>query len=563
MNHHLPLRNKLIIMFSVMASLFLVALDQTIISTALGKIVEEFNAFESLGWIVTAYMLTTTVTVPIAGKMSDIFGRRLMLVIGVIVFVLGSLFSGMAGSVDALIWSRALQGIGGGIITANAFTIVGDLFVARERGKWQGLIGAVFGISSLIGPLLGGFLTESHNFLGFTTDWRWTFFINVPVGIAALAFLLKFCPPLKHSGHKTSIDYVGAGLLAAALSLLVLAVDNTETIFAGLLDTLNMSVVMLRVIMYSLVAILTVLFVVVERRVEEPILPMEFFKHKNFVLIISIALLFGSAFLGAIIYITQFNQQVFGATPTESGLMVLPLIAGLMTTSIGSGQLISRTGKYKLQMLIGMTVGTLALAALTQLSPETPYWFEAIMLVILGAGFGVAMPVMNLVVQSEFSINQLGAATSSTQLFRGLGSTVGIAVLGTMLTSGITASLTGIQDDPYVKMLAQSPVAKNIGDLSDTNTLLNLNMPEIKQKITDGAVEGFKQLPEAQREQAKEDFLNKQEQYSSRVEHAFSNGLQHIFMTSAAIMLVAAILAAFLTEKELRSASDDETPDEE
>lgn len=550
-------------MFSVMASLFLVALDQTIISTALGKIVEEFNAFESLGWIVTAYMLTTTVTVPIAGKMSDIFGRRLMLVIGVIVFALGSLFSGMAGSVDALIWSRALQGIGGGIITANAFTIVGDLFVARERGKWQGLIGAVFGISSLIGPLLGGFLTESHNFLGITTDWRWTFFINVPVAIAALVFLMRFCPPLKHSGHKTSIDYVGAGLLAAALSLLVLAVDNTETIFAGLLDTLNMSVVTLRVIMYSLAAILTVLFVMVERRVEEPILPMEFFKHKNFVLIISIALLFGSAFLGAIIYITQFNQQVFGATPTESGLMVLPLIAGLMITSIGSGQLIAKTGKYKTQMLAGMIVGTLALAALTQLSPETPYWFEAIMLVILGAGFGVAMPVMNLVVQSEFSLSQLGAATSSTQLFRGLGSTVGIAVLGTMLTSGIAASLSGIQDDSYVKMLAQSPVARSIGDLNDTNTLLNLNMPEIKQKITDGAMEEFKDLPESRRTQAKDDFLDKQERYSDKIKQAFSSGLQHIFMTSAAIMFIAAILAGLLTEKELRSADEEETPDEE
>lgn len=547
-------------MFSVMASLFLVALDQTIVSTALGKIVEEFNSFGSLGWIVTAYMLTTTVTVPIAGKMSDIFGRRLMLVIGVVIFALASLLSGMAGSIDALIWSRALQGIGGGIITANAFTIVGDLFVARERGKWQGLIGAVFGISSLIGPLLGGFLTESHNIFGFTTDWRWTFFINVPVAIAALAMLIKFCPPLKHKGHKISIDYVGAGLLAAALSLLVLAVDNTETIFAGLLDTLNMSVVTLRIIMYSLVAILTALFVLVERRVEEPILPMEFFRHKNFVLIISIALLFGGAFLGAIIYITQFNQQVFGATPTESGLMILPLIAGLMTTSIGSGQLISRTGKYKTQMLIGMIVGTVALIALTQLSPETPYWYEAITLVFLGAGFGVAMPVMNLVVQSEFSIRQLGAATSSTQLFRGLGSTVGVAVLGTMLTTGITASLSDIQTDTYVKSLAHAPSMQSIGDLNDTNTLLNLNMPDIKQKITDGAMEGINKLPESEREQAKQRFLENQAQYSSKVTHAFSEGLQRIFMTSAGLMMVAAILAAFITEKELRSASDDETP---
>lgn len=563
MNHHLPLRNKLIIMFSVMASLFLVALDQTIISTALGKIVEEFNAFESLGWIVTAYMLTTTVTVPIAGKMSDLFGRRLMLVIGVIVFVLGSLFSGTAGSIDALIWSRALQGIGGGIITANAFTIVGDLFVARERGKWQGLIGAVFGISSLIGPLLGGFLTEAHSFLGMTTDWRWTFFINVPVGIAALAFLMKFCPPLKHNGtKKASIDYAGAMLLTGALSSLVLAVDNTESIFKGFLDAVNMNVTTLQTILYGLAVVLAAAFVAVERRVKEPILPMEFFRHRNFVLVISIAVLFGGAFLGAIIYITQFNQQVFGASPTESGLMVLPLIAGLMTTSIGSGQVVARTGKYKKQMIIGMFVGTIALLGLTQLTPETSYWYEAGMLVILGGGFGVAMPVMNLIVQSEFSLRQLGAATSSTQLFRGLGSTIGVAILGTLLTSGITSSLGNIQDDAYIKTLSQSAAAQKVGDLHETNTLLNLNMPEIKDKITDGALKGLEKLPEPARKQAIEDFKDKQAAYGNKVTHAFSDGLQHIFITSAGLMFAATICAWFITEKELRSATDDDTPDD-
>jgi MFS family permease len=227
MHHHLSLRSKLIIMASVMASLFLVALDQTIISTALGKIVEDFNAYSSLSWVVTAYLITTTITTPIAGKLSDMFGRRTVLLVGVTIFSLGSLLSGMAGDVNQLILFRALQGIGGGIITANAFTIVGDLFAARERGRWQGLIGSVFGIASFIGPLLGGFLTESHQVMNFVTDWRWTFFINIPVGIIAFAIIAIFCPPLKHE-NKPSVDYVGAGLLAIALAPLVRAVDWHE-----------------------------------------------------------------------------------------------------------------------------------------------------------------------------------------------------------------------------------------------------------------------------------------------------------------------------------------------
>ena len=273
MHHHLPLRNKLIIMGSVMASLFLVALDQTIIATALGKIVEEFNAFSSLSWIVTAYLLTTTITVPIAGKLSDLFGRKNLLLVGVTIFAIGSLMSGLAGDINQLIWWRALQGIGGGIITANAFTIVGDLFAARERGKWQGFIGAVFGISSVIGPLLGGWLTDHQNLFGITTDWRWTFFINVPVAIVALALIAIFCPPLRHI-KKPRIDYLGAAFLTVALATIVLAVDNTEVIFRDIMASFDLSLTGLRVIMAAVIIASTLAFIWAERRSKEPILPL-------------------------------------------------------------------------------------------------------------------------------------------------------------------------------------------------------------------------------------------------------------------------------------------------
>ena len=548
-------------MISVMASMFLVALDQTIIATALGKIVEDFNAFSSLSWIVTAYLLTTTITVPIAGKLSDLFGRRTLLLIGVAIFALGSLFSGLAGNVDHLIYARAFQGIGGGIITANAFTIVGDLFAARERGKWQGMIGAVFGLSSIVGPLLGGWLTDGHAILNLTTDWRWTFYINVPIAIAAFAVIAIFCPPLKHD-KKPRVDYLGAALLTLGLGTLILAVDNTESIFKGFLDASGWSLNGLRVLMFGIVAATVAGFIRVEHKAKEPILPLSFFKNRNFMLIMGVATLFGAAFMGSILYLTQFNQQVFGATPTESGLMLLPMIAGLMFTSITSGQIISRTGRYKIFMQVGIVVATAMVALLTTLTPESSYLYEAIIMVFLGAGLGVVMPIMNLAVQNEFKQHELGAATSSSQLFRSLGSTIGTAVFGAMLTAGVANGLGNIQQDAYVQTLSKSAQVSKIGSLEDSNTLLNLNMPETKQKITDGFNQSVTTLPAPVKEKATKQFLDNQAEYASKITHAFSDSLQRIFITASILMLVAAVLVFLTKEKTLRSASPEDTPGE-
>lgn len=561
MHHHLSLRGKLIIMGSVMASLFLVALDQTIIATALGKIVEEFNAFSSLGWIVTAYLITTTITVPIAGKLSDLFGRRLMLLVGVGVFTIASLMSGVSGSVLELIIWRAVQGIGGGIITANAFTIVGDLFAARERGKWQGLIGAVFGLSSVIGPLLGGFLTEGHSIFGLMTDWRWTFLINIPVGVAAFALIMKYCPPLKHT-KRPQVDYSGATLLAVALGTLILAVDNTDMIFAGLLDATGMSLMTLRTILGTIVVTAVSAFIWVERRVAEPILPLHLFRSRNFVLVSSVALLFGAAFMGSILYLTQFNQQVFGASPTESGLMLLPMVAGIMVASIGSGQVIAKTGRYKIFMQIGIVIAMLAMLALTTLTPEKSFLYEALIIIPLGLGMGVMMPVMNLVVQNEFAQKELGVATSSSQLFRSLGSTIGTAVFGALLTAGIVAGLGDMSQNAYLQNLRNAPEAAKIGSLDDVNTLLTLNMPDIKQQITAGAQTAFDQLPPQAREVATEQFAAQQTAFASNVKHAFSDSLRVIFSAGAALLAVAAVAVFMIKELPLAQSKPDEAPGE-
>lgn len=565
MHHHLSLRSKLIIMLSVMASLFLVALDQTIISTALGRIVEEFDAFSSLAWVVTAYLITTTVTTPIAGKLSDLFGRRMILLIGVAIFGLGSLLSGLSADINQLIWFRALQGIGGGIITANAFTIVGDLFAARERGKWQGMIGAVFGIASVIGPLLGGFLTESHTIFGLTTDWRWTFYINIPVAIIAFAIIAIFCPPLKHA-KKPRIDYLGASLLTVALTTLIFAVDNTENIFAGVLESTGMSLVALRAILAAIFVAAVAGFIYVEKRSKEPILQLEFFKNRNYLLLIGVALAVGAAMLGSILYLTQFNQQVYGASPVESGLMLLPMISGLVVSSIVVGQLVSKFGTYKRFMVGGFAIGAVAIAMLATLTPNAPYIYEAIIMVFVGAGIGVGMPIMNIAVQNEFDQEHLGMATSSTQLFRGLGSTIGVAVLGSMLTIGITSSIGDMNNNSYIQTLRQSPAASQIlgeGDIS-SDTFINLNMPDTRKKITEGFELSLAQmqLPESAKEQMRQEFVAKQDAYAEKVVNAFTESIRTIFIISAGSMAVALALSFALKERTLKAARATETPGE-
>lgn len=546
-------------MVSVMASLFLVALDQTIIATALGNIVEEFNAFSSLSWIVTAYLITTTLTVPIAGKLSDLFGRRRILLIGVAVFAIGSLLSGLSGSVDQLILWRALQGVGGGIITANAFTIVGDLFAARERGRWQGLIGAVFGLSSVVGPLLGGWLTEGVHLFGAVTDWRWTFFINVPIGILAFILIAVFSPALRHA-KKIKIDYAGAALLSVILGTLILAVDNTDVIFSGFLDATGMSLAALRLIMFSIVAIALAAFVYVEHRAKDPIIPLRFFKNRNYVTVITVAMLFGAAFMGSILYLTQFNQQVFGASPTTSGLMLLPMVGGIMFSSILSGQLISRTGRYKIFMQVGFAVATLAMSSLIFLTPESSYTFEAIVMIVLGLGMGVAMPVLNLAVQNEFEQKDLGAATSSNQLFRSLGSTVGTAVFGAMLTAGIITQVQDMHDTAYIQSLGESSQVSKIGELDDPNTLISLNTPDIKQKITDAATTQIETLPAPYQKPALDAFKENQDEFANKVTHAFSNSLQRIFIVASIMIATATVLVFTIKERVLHKASPEDAP---
>ncbi len=574
MLHHIPHRQKVIVLLAVLSGLFLVALDQTIIATALSKIVEDFNSYSSLSWVVTAYLLTSTMTVPIAGKLSDLFGRRTVLLTGVAMFALASFLSGSSQNIEQLIAARAFQGVGGGIIMSNAFSIIGDLFAPRERGRWMGLFGGVFGIASVIGPLLGGFLTEHHNVFSLVTDWRWTFWVNVPIGIVSFIIIAIYCPAIKHA-KKPRVDYLGSIFLAIALAILVLAFDNTKQVFAGFLDSSGMSLAVLRAIMLSVVAIFTALFIWTERRVKEPVLRLDYFKNRNFALMMGIATVVGAAMLGSILYLTQFNQQVFGVSPSQAGLMLLPLMAGLVLFSTLTGQVVSRTGHYKNMLIGGFIISSIAIFSLSFLTPDSSFLQEGIAMFFAGVGIGVAMPVMNLAVQNEFPQSELGSVTAASQLFRNLGSTLGTAIFGGMLTAGIIANLGTVSKIPYVEQLTKQPqAAQQLGKI-DADTALNLNTAEQKDKITKAANQAIPKSIDAKLAQspapvavkdklkaqlthkAKADFKKNQEDFNHKIVYALSDSLRGIFYGSAILMLLGFGASLFVKEKKLRSSVDD------
>ena len=548
-------------MLAVMSGLFLVALDQTIMSTALGKIVEEFKSFDSLSWVVTSYLLTSTVVVPIAGKMSDILGRRIVLLAGVGIFILGSLLSGSSANIEQLILWRGLQGIGGGILMSNAFTIIGDLFSSRERGKWQGMLGGIFSLASVVGPVLGGYLTDGQSIFGLTTDWRWTLWINVPLGLISFILIAIYCPKIKHD-HKPVIDYAGAGLIALALSSLVLAVENVEGIFADVIANTGIEGWGIKTGLYALAALATLGFIWVEKRAKEPIIPLHFFKNRTFSTTMVVALLVGAAFLGAIIYLTQFNQQVFGAGATEAGLMLLPLIGSLTVAAIITGIVTSKTGKYKMLLVGGLAVSTIGLLLLLTLTPESSYLQEALLMAATGFGIGVSFPILNIAVQNEFSQKDLGVATSASQLFRGLGSTVGAALLGGILTAGVAAQLGDIKNDAYIQSLSQNPQGQQMVAKLDANAALNLNTAETKEKINEGVNKGLSesQLPAPAQDAAKKQFKEQQTAFNDKVVKAFSDALHPVFAVSAALMALAAGVAMTLKNATIKHDNPDTTP---
>ena len=413
----------------VFAALLLVALlaslDQTIVSTALPTIVGDLGGVEHLSWVVTAYLLASTVVTPLYGKFGDLYGRKPVLQTAIVIFLVGSALCGLAWNMTSLIAFRALQGLGGGGLMVTTSAAIGDIVAPRDRGRYQGYFGAVFGVSTVIGPLIGGFFVDR-------LSWHWIFYINLPVGLIALAVIaLAFHARAERARH--SIDYLGAGLLAGGLSSVVLFTSLGGTTYAWVsIQTIGLAV---------LGAVLLALFVLVESRAAEPILPMGLFRNRTFAVTSAIGFIIGLALFGAVTYLPLYMQIVKGRSATASGLLLTPMMAGVLITSVGSGNLISKTGRYKPFPIIGTAVAALAMLLLSRLAVSTPLWLAAVYLLVLGLGLGMVMQVLVLAAQNAVPYRMLGVATSGSTLFRQIGGAVGVSIFGAIFANRLTTEL--------------------------------------------------------------------------------------------------------------------------
>jgi EmrB/QacA subfamily drug resistance transporter len=485
---------------ALMLGMFLAALDQTIVSTALPTIVGDLGGLEHLSWVVTSYLLASTASTPLYGKLGDMYGRKPVFLAAILIFLAGSLLAGLSQSMIQLIAFRAVQGVGAGGLMVGAQAIIADIVPPRERGRYMGLIGAVFAVASVAGPLLGGFFVEA-------ISWRWVFYINMPIGLVAI-LVVVFKLHLHTPSQRHSIDFLGAGLLTGGVSSLILF-----TSWGGNQYPWGSPVIVGLAV--AALALLTA-FIFQERRAAEPIIPLGLFRSSVFRVATGIGFIIGLAMFGAIIFIPLFLQLVYGVSPTSSGLRMLPLMAGLLGASIVSGRIISRIGRYKLFPIAGTGITAVGMFLLSQLEVGTAPWVASLYMLVVGVGIGLVMQVLVLVVQNAAPRRDVGVATSTATFFRSMGGSLGVAVFGAIFASHLTSELKALP----------------AGAASRLSGGINVNPAQIHA------------LPDAVRH----DYLV-----------AFVNSLQPVFLLGAALAAVAFALAWLLKEVPLRDTLLPET----
>src|SRR3984893_5461266 len=458
----LPPRTKLTIMGAVLLTMFLASLDQTVVGTALPRIVTDLNGASLYAWVVTAYLLSSTVTVPIYGKFSDVFGRKVMLMIGVCLFLAGSWLSGAAQSMNQLVAFRAVQGLGAGALFPIVLATIGDLYSPRERGRFQGLFGAVFGLSFIVGPFIGGWITDH-------VSWHWVFYVNVPFGIAALAVLAIVLPSAgRRQASIRDLDYLGIVLFTAGVVPFMLGLSNKGSVsstgqLANWTDRDVGGYIVLGLVVLAV-------FLSFEARAKEPILPLDLFRSRDYAVSMAAVFVFGIAMFAAVIFMPRFYQTVRGISATASGYYIWPLLVGLMGGSIGTGQIISRVGRYKWLMVAGAAVLIIGGFFLTHLTAGVSDWELWLWMLVLGLGVGPAMAGYTVVVQNLVPMNRIGVATSTLTFLRQVGGSVGLGALRTIFSSSFANRLPvnlaeeGIPQPVIAQLVKLSGALQNVGN---------------------------------------------------------------------------------------------------
>ena len=435
--------NVLVVFGGLLLVMLLAALDSTIVATALPTIVGEFGGLAHISWVVTAYLLAQTIVTPIYGKLGDLYGRKRVLQVAIVIFLIGSALCGLSQSMSHLIVFRAVQGLGGGGLMVTTQAVVADVVPARTRGRYQGIFGAAFGFASIAGPLVGGYFTTHWT-------WRWIFYINLPVGIIALVVLAATLPA-QSSYARHAIDYIGAAVLALTLASIVLVTDLGGTVFPW------SSPVMVGLIVIAVAGLIA--FILFERCAREPILPLQLFRTRDVWVTSVVGLVVGFALIGSVTYLPVFLQIVKGLSPTESGLRMVPLMAGTLVTSILAGQLVSRTGKYKLFPIIGTTIVTISLLLISRMTAETSTLVASLYMLLLGLGLGFVMQVLIIAVQNAVDYRDLGVATSNAILFRFIGGSLGTALLGSVLATQLHANMQRLMPTAALDLISPQALA--------------------------------------------------------------------------------------------------------